>query len=47
MRQHKDDTWWRTHLAAIEREGISTKAYGQREGLPVAHRKLWLQWMWI
>ena len=41
MRQHKDATWWRAHLVAIEREGISTKEYGRREGLPVAQLYAW------
>lgn len=41
MRQHKDNAWWRAHLEAIEREGISTKEYGQREGLPVAQLYAW------
>ncbi len=41
MRQHKDNAWWRAHLVAIEREGISTKAYGQREGVSVAQLYAW------
>lgn len=33
--------WWETHLDAIEREGIGTKAYAQREGLPVSSLYYW------
>src|SRR5690606_33162812 len=32
---------WETHLDAIEREGIGTKAYAQREGLPVPSLYYW------
>lgn len=33
--------WWETHLNAIAREGIGTKAYAQREGLPVSSLYYW------
>lgn len=33
--------YWSQHLAAIESEGISTKAYAQREGLSVAALYQW------
>ena len=31
----RDPSWWQGHLQRIEQEGISTKAYAQREGLDV------------
>lgn len=34
-------TYWSTHLAAIEREGITTRAYADREGLSVAALYHW------
>ena len=33
--------FWLSHLAAIEAEGITTKAYGEREGLSVAALYQW------
>jgi hypothetical protein len=33
--------YWRGHLSAIDAEGISTKAYAQREGLSVAALYHW------
>ena len=33
--------FWSRHLAAIEREGITTKAYAEREGLSVAALYQW------
>lgn len=33
--------FWSQHLAAIEREGISTKAYAEREGLSVGSLYQW------
>ena len=33
--------YWSQHLAAIEREGIATKAYAEREGLSVAALYAW------
>lgn len=33
--------YWSQHLAAIEREGIGTKAYAEREGLSVASLYAW------
>ena len=33
--------YWAEHLAAIEREGIATKAYAEREGLSVAMLYAW------
>lgn len=33
--------WWEMHLDAITREGIGTKAYAQREGLPVSSLYYW------
>lgn len=41
MEQQKDEAWWRGHLEAIEREGIPTKAYAQREGLSVGQLYGW------
>ena len=33
--------YWAQHLTAIEREGIATKAYPEREGLSVASLYAW------
>lgn len=33
--------WWEAHLNAIAGEGIGTKAYAQREGLPVSSLYYW------
>jgi len=33
--------YWSAHLAAIEREGITTRAYASREGLSVAALYQW------
>jgi transposase-like protein len=33
--------YWSRHLAAIEREGITTRAYAQREGLSVGALYQW------
>jgi transposase len=37
--------YWLRHLAAIEREGLSTKAYADREGLPVRQLYHWRRQM--
>ena len=34
---------WMAHLQAIQTEGISVKAYAQREGIPVASLYHWRQ----
>jgi transposase len=33
--------YWSAHLAAIEREGVTTRAYASREGLSVAALYSW------
>jgi hypothetical protein len=33
--------FWLSHLSAIESEGITTKAYAEREGLPVSALYQW------
>lgn len=33
--------YWAEHLAAIEAEGVSTKAYAEREGLAAASLYFW------
>ena len=33
--------FWLSHLSAIESEGITTKAYAEREGLPVGALYSW------
>ncbi len=35
------EAYWSAHLAAIEREGITTRAYARREGLSVAAVYAW------
>jgi len=35
------EAYWTAHLAAIEREGITTRAYAAREGLSVAALYWW------
>lgn len=35
------EAYWSGHLAAIEREGITTKAYAEREGLSVGALYQW------
>lgn len=35
------EAYWSAHLAAIEREGITTRAYAAREGLSVAALYQW------
>lgn len=37
----KREAYWAGHLAAIEREGVSTKAYAEREGLSAAALYQW------
>jgi transposase len=37
--------YWLRHLAAIEREGLTTKAYADREGLPVSKLYHWRRQM--
>lgn len=33
--------WWRAHLQCIEREGLTTKAYADREGIAPASLYYW------
>lgn len=40
-RKGPGQAWWESHLGAIAREGIGTKAYAQREGLPVSSLYYW------
>lgn len=35
------EAYWSAHLTAIEREGITTRAYARREGLSVAALYYW------
>ena len=43
METRKDEAYWRKHLTAIEREGLTTKAYGEREGIAVSSLYFWRQ----
>lgn len=37
----RDQAYWETHLEAITREGIGTKAYAQRERIAVSSLYYW------
>lgn len=37
----KNRDWWRAHLQCIEREGLTTKAYADREGIAPASLYYW------
>lgn len=39
------EQYWLRHVAAIEREGLTTKAYADREGLPVRQLYHWRRQM--
>lgn len=41
MEIRKDEAYWRAHLAAIEREGLTTKAYADREGIAASSLYFW------
>jgi len=40
-RKGPGQAWWESHLNTIAREGIDTKAYARREGLPVSSLYYW------
>lgn len=41
MNASRDESYWREHLAAIEREGMTTKEYAKREGIAVGSLYQW------
>lgn len=41
MEPDRNHAWWRAHLERIEREGITTKAYADREGIAPTSLYYW------